>query len=878
MNVEKRTLENGLTVVLYLSPRIPITAILTWVNVGYFDEPDDVRGISHLIEHLFFKGTPTRGVNVIAQETKALGGVLNASTSYDHTLYYTVVPCAHTLKALDIQADALQNPLFDEHEMEKEKLVVAQEMKRKLDMPGAFAQEKLFELAFKAHRMRRWRIGDEAQLLGFTRDQVKNFYHQYYVPQNTTLVVAGDFDSAQVWEKIQTLYGGFEARTLSRDVGPKEPESLHADLLRLKGDIQNIHLRMGFKTPPMTHEDYPALQVLSVLMGKGKSSRLSKTLKEEKAWVSGIGMSAFAFRDVGVTVISAEMNQNKLQEVEEEVWMELLKLSYDPPTLEEIQKVRSIIEANVYREQEEVYGQAHTLAFFESLGGFEKFQAYVHALRSVTPEQVVRVLKKYFKVSNLSILEYVPRVLGDGADAEGRLMSLSARVSNRIEKVSSKMIPQDISAPADLEMPVSMQESKPLDQIQVQTLISGARWVHVQSAHTPLVAVQIQFPGGRLDETPGNCGLTNFMLRNMVKGTLSQSQEELAFEMEKRGMVLGFEATADHFGVSLEMLSKDFDVGLELLSGILFEPLFSPVEMEKERNIVLHNIQKTKEDNFKYPIELFYASLYGQHPYGLPRHGSELSVSHFNMAQIKDWYAQVMRFEKMVISVVGDVSFEVAQTKIQQYFSSVENTHETKRAQIYAVIPNRTIHEKSEITSRNQTGVCLGFNGVEAKDPSYPALEVLRNVLSGMGGRLFEELREKNPLVYTATSFNIALQRGGAFFVYLACSVHNEIQARNQVLNVLANLKTKLLSSQELSMAKAFCKGSFHLSLQTNRAIAFLLAHEMMLGHDPKNLMDYAQKIDRVTSSDVLAAASKIFHAGQYAVGVVRGEPNRKVA
>lgn len=167
--VAREVLPNGLTLLAQREPSAPAVAVVTHVKAGFFDEPDRWGGISHVLEHMFFKGTPTRGVGEVARQTKAAGGYLNAGTAYDYTTYYVTLPAGQLETALDIQADALQHATLDRDELARELQVIIQEAKRKLDSPGALAHETLHEVLFDRHRIRRWRIGTESALAGFTR-------------------------------------------------------------------------------------------------------------------------------------------------------------------------------------------------------------------------------------------------------------------------------------------------------------------------------------------------------------------------------------------------------------------------------------------------------------------------------------------------------------------------------------------------------------------------------------------------------------------------------------------------------------------------------------------------------------------------------------
>src|SRR5437763_10357407 len=194
----KVILKNGLTVLIREQQAIPLVSINTFVKAGYFDEDDRISGISHVIEHMFFKGTTKRPVGEIARETHALGGYLNAYTYYDRTVYHTEVPAENMEKALEIQADALWNSVYDATELKKEIEVVLQENNRKLDNPSAVASEKLYATAFQQHRMRRWRIGTPEGLRALTRDDIAGYYGRYYRPSNIILSIVGNFDAERM--------------------------------------------------------------------------------------------------------------------------------------------------------------------------------------------------------------------------------------------------------------------------------------------------------------------------------------------------------------------------------------------------------------------------------------------------------------------------------------------------------------------------------------------------------------------------------------------------------------------------------------------------------------------------------------------------------
>jgi len=247
--VHRIVLPNGLTVLVQQDRTAPVVAIVTWVKAGYFDETDDQNGLAHALEHMFFKGTPTRGVGDIAKETKAIGGYLNAHTIYDNTAYYTVLPSSGFAKGLAIQADAYANSIIDAEELAKEMEVIIQEAKRKSDNPSAVATETLYELLHDAHRMRRWRIGRETGLRAFTREKMSAFYRNFYRPGNTILSISGDVDVDETIARVTDVYGGLSSGAPARTPGPVEPDRAEFRYRELAGDIGQTQLVLGWRTP-----------------------------------------------------------------------------------------------------------------------------------------------------------------------------------------------------------------------------------------------------------------------------------------------------------------------------------------------------------------------------------------------------------------------------------------------------------------------------------------------------------------------------------------------------------------------------------------------------------------------------------------------------
>ena len=296
--VRREVLPNGLTLLVQQDRSAPVVAVVTHVKAGFFDEPDRWTGISHVLEHMFFKGTERRGVGAIARETKSAGGYLNASTTYDHTSYFTVLPASGLATALDIQSDALRHAAIDAGELARELQVIIQEAKRKLDTPSAVAYETLHEVMFDRHRMRRWRIGHEAQLAGFTRADVHGYYASRYVPERTIVSMVGAVDPEQALALARQAYGTWPAAPGAVDPSPEEPAHHEVRARTLRGDVTQADLTLGWRAPPPLAPDAPALDLAAAVLGAGRGSWLYRGLREP-GLVTSVGSTTTLRRSSG---------------------------------------------------------------------------------------------------------------------------------------------------------------------------------------------------------------------------------------------------------------------------------------------------------------------------------------------------------------------------------------------------------------------------------------------------------------------------------------------------------------------------------------------------------------------------------------------------
>ena len=616
----KVILQNGLTVIIREQQAVPLASITTFVKAGYFDENDRISGISHVIEHMFFKGTSKRPVGEIARETKALGGYLNAYTYYDRTVYHTVVPAENVKQALEIQADALWHPAFDAEELKREIEVVLQENNRKLDNPSAVASEKLYATAFEQHRMRRWRIGTAEGLRALTRDDIVAYYTNHYRPSNIILSIVGRLNVEEILAEVVKLYGDVSDLQGEQEVGPAEPEQTTVRYGWQRGPIEQSHIALGFHAPDILSSDARALEVLASILGDGRASILNQYVRDEKGLITNGSASHQAFRDLGYFEIDFETN--KPLEAQIAVLAELENIKKFGVTNEAVGRAKASIAQAYYHQLETVQGVGDDLGFYEALGDWKKSDEYITAIQKVTPADVLRVAKQYMNPDQLSVFEYLPESETRTSNVDDYSQLVIAKVQAATEDRSVIELPVTAEIPSDTDV-VLHDLVKP---IQRRSILRGPDVYILEDHRLPLVSFGIFYPGGRLYESEKNAGITELMLRTAIRGTKRFNSADISRRLENAGARLQVVNEPDFFGYILDGISGKMDQALEVLMDVLQQPTFQQDDIDREKMLQSARIKQLRENNYSYPISIFMRTLFGDHAYARTAIGNDASL------------------------------------------------------------------------------------------------------------------------------------------------------------------------------------------------------------------------------------------------------------
>src|ERR1700694_3003040 len=860
-SVHRTVLPNGLTVLVRQDRSAPVVAIVTYVKAGYFDETDAQQGLSHALEHMFFKGTNKRRVGDLAKETKASGGFLNAHTIYDNTTYYTVLPSSGFAKGLEIQADAYANSVIDAGELAKEMEVIIQEAKRKSDSPSAVATETLYELLHDAHRMRRWRIGREPGLRSFTRDKMNAFYRNFYRPSNTILTISGDVDPADAVRRVTDLYGSLEAASPVRTPGPREPDHEGFRYRELAGDIAQSQLVLGWRTPGTLDPDTPPLDVAAAILATGRASRLYRSVREKKL-ASSVSAYDYTPAELGVFVVHAETEPENTAEAAGATWGHRPQLRVGALEEHELKRVRRIFEARWVRRLETAEGRANYLAEWEALGSWRLGDEYFHRFMSASAEDVQRVARKYLAEERAAALIYRPEtspiVAQDAADMQRLLV---AGRSERLETIPPRVAPP---APETKGAEFEKEEAG----VSVFRAADGIPVLVRRKPGTPIASIGIYIVGGAVEEEENEAGLTLLTARTMLKGTTTRTAAQIAEDAEMLGGTISASAGSDSFGWSFSVPTSRLAEALELLGDVVQRPTIPEDSFETERAVALSNVAMLRDDMYRYPTRLARSVAFASHPYGRPAMGTEESLRGLSAEQAREWHRSRVLESAAVIGIVADVDVKEAADLAAREFGVLEPRKSPKVAK-----PRwpKSVKIAAESRDQSQTAVALAFPGPSRTDDDRFAASLIGTVASGLGGRFFDELRDRQSLAYTVNAGLSEKRLAGIFVSYIATSPEKEEIARSGLLAEVGKLRDQPVGEDELSRAKQYTIGTHAIAQELGGAVLAEMLDAWMFGAGLHELTEHDSRVRSVTAEQMRDVARRYFDPARRVEGIVRG-------
>jgi zinc protease len=833
-SAHKWTLPNGLTIIVQEDHSAPVASVQAWCATGSTDEDQHLgAGLSHILEHMLFKGTKTRGKNVIAQKIQDVGGYINAYTSFDRTVFWIDVPKDGVSTALDILADAMMNSTLPPEEYQKEQEVIRREFAMGMDDPDRVAGLLLFSTAYQVHPYRFPVIGNIEIYNQLTQEQVMQYYKTRYVPNNLTFIIVGDVDAERVHQQLIDLFKPYPEKSLQPVFIPTEPPQLGRREVHQEFATELSHLSLAWHIPALTNPDVPALDLLSTILGEGRSSRLYRRVREEAGLAFRISAFSYTPGDPGLFGIDATVDPKKREGAEQLALQIVDQVKQSGVTADELTKAKKIMLSHHLGALTTMRGQASDVGSNWLLTRDLNFSRhYLDAVQKVTLDDIKRVAAQYLTENNLTVISLNPKG------------SLAAKTEG----------PKAAAA----------------GEIQKLELSNGLRLLVREDPRLPLVAMGAVFRGGLLAENPQDNGITHLMAKVLLKGTKTRTAEQIANEIEAVGGSVSSESGNNSFGVSVDVMKPDLKLGVGLLSDVLLDATMPEKAIAREKEIQIAAIQQEEEQLTSVARNIMREALFPQHPYALRSSGSVDSLQRLTQKDLFDFRDRHVVAKNGVIYVFGDVKAAEVKQLVEQ---ALGKSLKPGALALTDAKPSTPLGKPETVESRKdkaQGVIMVGFRGASLSSPDRYALELIDEASSDLGSRFFIRIREQMGLAYYVGASQMQGLVPGLFSFYLGTDPQKIEPVKTALLDEIHKLANEGLSAEELARAKKKLIGQQEIANQSNDAFGYHCALDEVYGLGFNYYKQLEHDVNAVTLENIKQVAAKYFRDQPYVLATVR--------
>lgn len=814
--------ENGLTLIVEEDRSAPVASVQAWCGTGSVDEgPWMGAGLSHILEHMLFKGTSTRPPGAIAREVQNLGGYINAYTSFDRTVFWIDVPAGGASAAVAILADATMNATLPEQEYTKEQEVIRREFAMGFDDPDRQSSQLMLKTVFTESPLRHPVIGYLDVYNKLTRDDVLRYYKERYVPNNLTFVVTGDVDALKIRDELGKYFESEPRRALEPVYVAQEPPQLGRRDAHIEFPTELTRFALAWRVPGLTNPDTPALDLLGEILGSGRSCLLNREIRERKELAHSISAGMLSMQNEGVFVIQAVTDPDKREAVEKESLQILDGIKSKGVTAEELDRARRSLLSGQLNALATSRGMASDLGSNWLLARNLNFsKQYLDAVGRVTASDVQRVANEYLRPD--------------------RLNSTSINPPGSLTKA--------VKAPAD----------SVAGKIQKFTLANGLRLLVREDHRLPLVSINAVFRGGLLAETKATNGITKLFSRSLLKGTKSRTAEQIAEQIEDVGGSISSDSGNNSFSISVDVMQPDIARGLEILADVLINPLFPDREVNLEKQGLLAGIKAEDEQPTAVARNLTRERLFGSHPYALRNSGTAESVASLAADQLRGFHKEYATAKNGVISVFGDVDAGKVKDLVEKYFSAMPSG---KLAFENPPVPQpvSSVPPATANLDKQQGIVMVGFQSTTVDSPDRTTLELINEASNDLGSRFFNRIREKMGLAYFVGAAQFYGLAPGAFIFYLGTDPQKVEPVTKELLDEISLLAKDGLAAEELDRARKKLLGAEAIRNQSNEALAATCGVDELMGSGYDACTHRKEELEKITLDDTRRVASKYF-------------------
>ncbi|NJK34797.1 MAG: insulinase family protein, partial [Oscillatoriales cyanobacterium SM2_2_1] len=719
--VVQTVLDNGLTVLTKEVKTAPVVTVQVWYRVGSRNERPGITGISHMVEHLMFKGTQTRPVQ-FGRLFSALGSSSNAFTSYDMTAYYGTVGSNKLNGLLELEADRMANARVGAEELGSERSVVLSELDGGNNNPGTRLYRQVMRAAFPQSSYGWMVIGDRRDVENYTVADVQSYYRTFYRPDNATLVVVGDFETQALLRNVRRLFGGMtRPSTPLPAVEPLTTPLIAQPItqpitLREPGSVPFL-LAVYPTLPKVTDPNIPALDLLENILSGGRSSRLYQALVE-KGLATSVSASASGMMGLGWFSFNGTPSQGRsLEELDRLILAEVERLKSGGVTADELARAQRNVRTSFIMSNRDMVSQANQIAYLQTVTGDYRFgDRYLAAIAKVTPADIQRVARQYLDPQRRVVGFFMPTVITAqaGQNITGDTRTSEVRPSEPVNPAEvAKYLPANVLS----LNPPTVQPVRP----ERFVLPNGLTTLLLVDRSSPTVAIAGSIEAGSGFDTAEKAGLAALTAQNLRNGTRRQTALELAKTLEDRGASLGFGAGREAVGVSALALKEDFPVVLNQLAEVLQTATFPDAEFQRNRDRNLVSLKSELDSPGSLARRIFQQELYpAGHPFHVMR--TEASLKAIQQADLATFYRQHYRPDTTTMVIMGDFDPNTMKTMLRREFGPWQAQGMAPRLTYPEVpLPDRLTRKQATLPGKTQAVTLMGHPSITRRDPRYHA-------------------------------------------------------------------------------------------------------------------------------------------------------------
>lgn len=827
-------LKNGLTVYIIRDSRFPLVCTRLFVGTGSANETAEQAGISHVLEHMVFKGTEKRPKGQVPRDVESLGGYLNAATSFDKTWFITDMPAKHWKTGMDVVKDMAFHPSLDPAELEAEKDVIVSELKGGDDTPTRRLFEDL-QVAGLAHTVYgRPIIGFEKTIRAVTADDLRAYIRTWYQPQNMMLLVAGDIDPKAVLAHAEELFGDLKNDTILPEPAPVQLEGA-AGGPRVEvtyGPWNKVYLGIALPAPALGDQRSIDLDVLAYALGGDGTSQFYRKYRYEKQLVDSISVGNMSLNRAGLFYMVAQLDADKVEPFWQEFTRDLASLDAGKITPDVIERARFNYEDGMDRASETLDGLTSWKATVQfELGGPQGEANVRHALAAVDSARLRQAQDLWLRPDQVRV-----RVL---APEKAKLPDLDA------------ILQHNWPAPA-VERQKAAAAAEKVDKREIVDLGQG-RTVILQPDRTiPYVSLEILRPGGNALLKPADQGLAQLTAATLTDGCGTRDLDAMERFVAERAASLSASAGVQSFTVSLTGPARFNADYFALLGDLLHKPTFAEKDVRRQADTLKAALVRRQDNPMSFMGSKINGFLFpGGQPYGFDGLGTAENQDRFGPGDVQAFWKQ-QNAQPWILSVAGDFDRE----KVLAFARSLPVP--TAPA---VDVPQPTWGADKRLPlslpGRQQAHLLLAFHAVPLDHPDAPALMLLESVLSGQSGLLFNKLRDEQGLGYTVTAFYRSLPEAGFMAFYIGTTPRNLDVARQGFSGIIKDIKTDLLPAELLAKGLNRMEGSYYRGRQSLGARADEAASERLLGQPQDFQKHLLEKAAKVTPEQLREVARK---------------------